>query len=334
MTFRSAGRSTSVLLAMAVLLIAAGCGGPSASQMPGGDRSGSVRLYTSTTQETVDAVLAAFAEAHPELSVELFRAPTGEINARIAAERREGGIRADVLWLSDPLSMQQYDGEDLLRTWTPAQLDVVPAEYRAARFWGTRLLNVVLVHAAGLDPAPRAWADLTDVAYRDAVAIIDPGFAGSAFGALGYFATSDGFGFDYYRELAANGAVQVSAPDEVVTGVAEGRFAAGMTLDTPAQAAVANGSPIEIVWPEPGAIAIYSPIAVFADAPNPSAAEALVDFILSEAGQEAIAATGFQPIWPGLEGPPVHGDQVAPDWAAIFDRQEELLEEYRSIFGA
>ena len=75
---------------------------------------GTITLYTSVTQDTVDAVLAALAEQHPGLAVEVFRAPTGELDARIASELRSGGIGADVLWVSDPLSLQRYDADGLL----------------------------------------------------------------------------------------------------------------------------------------------------------------------------------------------------------------------------
>lgn len=320
--------------AVALMLALSACAGISPSTGSATDGgSGAITIYTSTTQETVDAILAGFAEAQPGIEVEVLRAPTGEINARIGAERREGTVRGDVLWLSDPLSMQQHDADDLLRTWTPDEVDAVPEAYRTERFWGTRLLNVVLVHGIEVEPPPTAWTDLADPAYADSVAIIDPGFAGSALGALGYFAADRAFGLDFYRDLAANGADQLSAPDEVVAGVAEGRYEVGMTLETPAQAAVANGSPIEVVWPDPGAIAIYSPIAVFADSAQPAAAEAFVNFVLSEEGQAIIGAAGFQPIREGVAGPPVQGDQVAPDWPAIFDGSEVLLEEYRTIFG-
>lgn len=295
--------------------------------------TGTLRLYTSVTQDTVDAVLAAYADVAPDLTVEVFRAPTGELDARIAAERREGEIAADVLWGTDPLSVQAYAAEGLFAAWTPSEADAVPAEYRTETFWGTRLLNMVIVHRADLPDPPADWADLTDPALAGAVGIPDPGFAGSAFAVLGYFATDPDYGMDYYQRLADNGAVQVQAIPEVLTGVAEGRFAAGMTLDKSARDAIAQGSPVEIAWPASGAIAIYSPVAVFSGTEAEAAGRHFANFLLSREAQEAIASTGWQPIRADVDGPPIDGSQVSPEWTELFDRQEELLEEYRAIFG-
>lgn len=291
-----------------------------------------LRLYTTVTQDTVDAVVSAYREEHPGTTVDVFRAPTGELAARIAAEQREGGLQADVLWLTDPLSMQQYDDQDLLAPITSVEADAVPSQYRSDTFVGTRILNMVIVHQAGLDPAPTSWQDLTNPAYRGAVAFPDPSFAGSAFGALGYFALTKDFGIGYYRDLAANGAVQVQAPDEVTNGVAEGRFVAGMTLDNSARAAAEKGSPITVVAPEPGAIAIYSPIAVVADTANSAAATEFVSFVLTPPAQQAIAATGWEPVIDGVAWP--HDlPQVFPDWEEIAGRAGELLREYTDAFS-
>lgn len=295
--------------------------------------TGTIRLYTSVTQNTVDAVVAAYKAAHPAVTVEVFRAPTGELAGRIAAELREGRIRGDILWLTDPLSIQAYAGQGLLREWTPTGAADLDAAYRGETFWGTRLLNMVMIRGADVTPVPASWKDLAHPAYRDAVAIPDPGFAGSAFGALGYFALTDGYGLDFYRSLKANGAVQVKTPDEVTTGVAEGHFKVGMTLDNSARTAIGKGSPIELVWPDAGAIAIYSPIAVVGATENAPAAESFVELVLSDAGQRAIAGTGWQPVRPDAGGPQPGGPQVAPDWATAFGRQGELLAEYRAIFG-
>lgn len=303
------------------------------SPTPLPEPSGTVRLYTSVTQDTVDAVLAAYAEVAPDVTVDVFRAPTGELDARIAAELREGQIGGDVLWGTDPLSVQSYASQDLLEAWTPPEAVSVPEEYQTDTFWGTRLLNMVIVHQVELADPPADWKDLTGVAYADGVGIPDPGFAGSAFAALGYFATSEPFGMDYYRALADNGATQVQAIGEVLTGVAEGQFLAGMALDKTVRDAIAQGSPVELAWPTSGAIAFYSPVAVFADAQNQANGEHFANFLLTREGQAAIASTGWQPIRDDVDGPPIDGDQVSPDWPELFDRQEELLDEYRAIFG-
>lgn len=300
---------------------------------PAGEATNDViTLYTSVTQDTVDAVVGVYTRDHPEATVEVFRAPTGELNARLAAEQREGGIQADVIWLTDPLSMQQYDAEELLGDFTPAAVDQIPAEFRSDRFWGTRLLSMIIIKQAGLSPGVRGWDDLAAPAFAVA-AIPDPGFAGSALGAMAYLAMADGYGFDFYARLAANGGVQVNSPGDVVTGVAEGQFAVGMTLAFSARTAIAKGSPIEIVWPEPGAIVIYSPIAILATTAHPASAGAFVDAVLSRPGQEAIAGTGWQPVradvaW-DVEGGPI----VTPSWPDVFNRQDELLDAYRGIFG-
>ncbi len=295
--------------------------------------SGTITLYTSVTQGTVDAVVEAYGNAHPGVTVDVFRAPTGELAGRIATELRDGRIQGDILWLTDPLSIQAYAAQGLLRRWQPAEAAGIDAAFRGDTYWGTRFINMVIVRGTAVTPGPAAWLDLTDPRYKDAVGIPDPGFAGSAFGALGYFAQTDGFGLGFYEALKTNGATQVKSPDEVTTGVAEGRFKIGMTIDNSARTAIAKGSPIQLIWPSDGAIAMYSPIGVVDATENARAAESFVEFVLSEPGQEAIAATGWQPIRAGVGGPPVEGPQVYPDWEAAFGRQEELLAKYRAIFG-
>lgn len=234
-------------LSLVLAMLATACGSPETTATPGPE---TLRIYTTVTEATVNAVVEAFGAEHPEVTVEVFRAPTGEVLARIAAEIREGGVEADVLWLTDPLSMQQYEADGLLRTWDPSEIGAVPESYRTGTFFGTRLLNMVMVHHPDLANPPTDWSDLATV--EGVVAIPDPAFAGSAFGALAYFALTDAYGIDYYQSLKDNGAVQVQSPTDVVNGVAEGLYVAGMTLDQGARAAIADGSPLTLVWPASG----------------------------------------------------------------------------------
>jgi iron(III) transport system substrate-binding protein len=327
-------RRLTILVALA--LMAAACGGGGGGDTgQGGRPSGTVTLYTSVTQDTVDAVLAAYKTREPNVEVKVFRATTGQLNARLAADQRAGGIKADVIWHTDPLSMHQLAADDLLRRWTPSQASALDPGYKTDTYWGTRLLNMVIVYRAGLEPVPQRWSDLTNPVYRGAVAIPNPAVAGSAFGTLGYFAMEPGYGMDFYRKLKANGAVQVQGPPEVVNEVAGGRYKLGITLDNSARPLIARGSPIKVVWPEPGAIAMYSPIAVFDRTRNATAAESFTNFVLTPEAQVKIAGTGWEPIRPDVKGPakPAGAKQVVPDWTETFGRQAELLQQYRSIFG-
>lgn len=318
---RPASMRRLVLLLCAVVMAA--CGGDQ-----GGDATATLTIYTSVTQDTVDEVVALFEEAHPDATVEVFRAPTGELAARIASEQRSDGLQADVLWLTDPLSIQQYAADGILLSWEPGEVGAVPPEHRTDSFFGTRILNLVIVHQPGVEVGD--WGDLTAVDGQ--VALPDPGFAGSAFAALGYFAQSQAYGFGFYRELADSGGIQVQSPGDVVTGVAEGTYAAGVTLDRAARQAIEDGSPVEKTWPSSGAIAIYSPIAVVAGSDAEDLARAFVDHTLGMEAQQAIADTGWQPIRSDVAWE-AGGPSVNVDWSAAFNRQEELLEEYRSAFG-
>ncbi|MBA2700802.1 MAG: extracellular solute-binding protein [Chloroflexi bacterium] len=295
--------------------------------------SGTITLYTTVQQPVVDAVIAAFRITQPGIAVEVLRAPTGELSARIATELRDGQVQGDVLWLSDPLSMQSWRAQDVLQAWTPVNAAVFDPAEATDSFWATRILNIVIVTGTDVNPGPADWADLGDAAYEDGIALPDPAFAGSAFAALGYFALEPDYGLDYYRRLKANGAVQLKSPDEVVSAVAEGRFKAGITLDSSARAAVTKGSPVTMVWPPSGAISVYGPVAVVSGAKNLTAAEAFVEFLLSRAGQAVLGEAGQEPVLGDSGGPRPGGPQVRPDWSAVFGRQEQLLEEYQAIFG-
>jgi iron(III) transport system substrate-binding protein len=333
-------------VALPILLAAAGvaaCGSSpasntSASGTSAASTSQQLTLYTSVTQNTVTAVVNGFTKTDPDVKVSVFRATTGQLNARIAADEHSGGLRADVIWGTDPLSMESYAQQNLFRPWPLPGLAGVPAADKTTYFWGTRELYLVIVAHKGLTPMPQTWTALTSAVYKDQVALPDPAAAGSAFAALGYFDTAPGFGLSFYRALKANGAVQVSTIPEVVTDVAEGRYRLGITLDSEVRSAIAAGSPVVMDWPADGAISLYSPIAetVAATGGANTAARAFLRYVLSPAAQTAIGKTGWQPVLPGIAGPPrpAGATEVYPGWSALFGRQQQILQQYQAIFGA
>ena len=312
-----------------VALVAASC----SSNSSGGSKS-DLTVYTCASANVEQAVVKAYEGAHPGTKVNVFRAPTGQLNARVAGDLRSGGLRADVIWACDPLTMHGYDTQGLLADWTPADASDIPAAYRGPRFTGVHVLYMVAVVHEGTPP-PGAWSDLTGPAYRGAVALPDPSFAASALGTLGYLAAAPGYGLDFYKRLEANGAKQVNSPDDVLTGVEQGRYKAGITLANTAYAGQKKGSPIEVVWPAPGGVAIYGPIGVTTRKNRSSSAGDFASFVASRTGQKIMAGEGTYVAVPGQGGPPLPaGSPVAePDWPRLFGTYKSVLADYAAVFG-
>ncbi len=314
-------------LTLVSLLLATACGGT-----PLAAHAESLTLYTCVSDTTVQPVLREFEKIHPGRPLHLYRAPTGELNARVAGEVRSGGLKADVIWACDPLTMEGYLAHDLVGGWIP-KTDI-PATARTADYVGVAMLYMVAVNTKGTPPIG-SWSDLTDQEYRGGVALPDPKTAASALGALGYFAQDQRYGLDFYAALKKNGAVQVSTPDNVTTGVAEGVYRAGLTTANSAYAAQESGSPIEVVWPAPGAIGIYGPIALARHSGGSVAAKDFISFVTSKEGQTVIGQSGSYPTLPGVGGPtmPAGAPVVYPDWSTLSTQKGDLMGSYSRIFG-
>ena len=315
----------------AVLALALTACGGSDSEDASGDSS-AITVYTCVNDTTIAPVIKTFEKDNRGTDVKLFRAPTGDLNARIAGDVRSGGLRADLIWACDPLTMQDYVKQGLVGGWTPET--PISSKYRTDDYVGVALLYMVAVSGEGV-PQPKSWSGLTGPAYKGGVAVPDPGVAASALGALGYFANDPDYGTGFYSALRKSGAEQVATPDDVVTGVAEGTYDAGITIANSAYAAKENGSPIEVTWPEPGAVAIYGPVALAKDTENADAAKSFISYVASKKGQEQIGESGSYPTLTGVASPtkPEGAPVVLPDWAELSADKDALLAKYQKIFG-
>ncbi|MGI8645540.1 MAG: extracellular solute-binding protein [Nocardioides sp.] len=321
------GRSASVIATLAVLL-AAGCGSDDALSS-----SDTMTLYTCASDTTIQPIIEKF-ESDSGTQVDLFRAPTGELNARVAGDVRSGGLQADVVWACDPLTMQGYVDQGLVGGFVPEDVSAIPEEFRTEEYVGAAVLYMLVVHGEDV-PAPTSWSDLTGEEYADGVAVPDPALAASALGALGYFSQDPGYGLDFYQALSDNGATQVSTPDDVTVGVAEGVYKAGITIEKSAFVAEQDGSPIGVVAPEPGAIAIYGPIALATDSADSTSAQDFINLVLSEEGQTIIADSGASPASADVPSQvlPEGTKTISPDWTSLGAQTDDLLADYQKIFG-
>lgn len=100
-----------------------------------------------------------------------------------------------------------------------------------------------------------------------------------------------------------------------------------------------SGSPVEIVYPAEGAAFLPATIQVIKGAPNPAAAEAFIDFIISEQGQTIISEeTAGRPLREGIVKPglPALADipTVQEDGPYVAAHRDEIVGKYRAILEA
>lgn len=339
------------LLAVATLTAAAcapAAQGPAGGQpgpaSPSPERavSGQFTLYTSVPQNIASRIEQSLAKRHPDLKVTIFRAGTGEVVAKLAAEHRAGAIQADVVWVAEPSTYEELKRQDLLLKFTPREADRLAAELKDPEgfYYAGRLINTVIIYNTNLvRTPPQGWKDLLRPEFKDKVGLPTPAASGAAVAFVGALSKSPDFGYDYFRQLRANGAVQVRNNTEANQKVARGEHMAAATLDFMVRELKATGSPVDMVWPREGAIFTPSPVGIIRTSKNQEAAKAFVDYILSQQGQRDMVEVGsFLPVRDDV-APPAGAPKLSEvkrfslDWKDITARTEEIKAQFTTIFG-
>ncbi len=303
-----------------------------------GEIAGDITLYTSVPQGIVDRIQADFMDRYPEINLEVFRGPTGDIMTRIATEQEAGEIQGDVVWVAEPSTYEIWKDDGVLQQFEPAESDELADDMKDPDryYYAGRQINMVIGYNPNeVDNPPTNWSDLVDEDYGT-MGFPTPLNSGAAVAAVA--ALADRYGWDYLESFAENGGVQVSNNGTVRDRIVTGEYGAGVFLDYMARQAEADGSPMSHVWPEDGAVFIPSPLAIFEDSENAEAAELFVDYILSMEGQETVVREGnFYPVRPDVdppEGAPGLDElsSLPIDWADVAENAEEIEDRWTEIF--
>jgi iron(III) transport system substrate-binding protein len=313
--------------------------------------SGEVVLYTSMPDDVVDRLEGVIEQRFPDLEGEVWlgaldreaialkvvRGRTADIQKRIAEEIDNGGIKADLIWLAEPSPYETYKEMGLLASYEPpADAPIPPGYVDTDGFYvAARIISMVVAWNTSLWPEGLTdWPDLHDVELT-AFPAPESGAARATIKAL-----IDKYGQQFFTTLATGGMISVASNGAARDGVADGTFEAVAVLDYMARDAKATGSPIDFAYPASGTVLIPSPIAITADARNPTAAKAVVDFILSQPGQHIIVQIGnFYPVRSDVASPvgapPL--DTITAlnvDWSTLPAEIDAISALWERLFGA
>lgn len=277
-----------------------------------------ITVYTSEPQEKIDAIVADFNVAQPDVTVEVFRAGTGDLTARIEAERTTGDVQADILLAADSATFETYKAEDLLLAYSPADVDSLNQDVvdPDGFYVGTRIIPTVIAYnTAAIDSPPTSWADLTDSEYAGKITMPNPDVSGAAAYNAAVWLDNADLGDEWLVDLAANKPVIADSNGPVSQAVAAGTQPVGVVVDYLVRELKAAGSPIDVAYPTEGVPYVSQPVGIFASTDEQAASEAFVDYLVSAEGQELAVEQSYLP---------VRNDVGTPDGAPAMDEIEIL----------
>jgi iron(III) transport system substrate-binding protein len=262
-------------------------------------------LYTSQPNEDAQATVDGFMAANPDIKVDWVRDGTPKIMAKLQAEIAAGNPVADVLLIADTVTLERLKEAGKLMAYKSPEA----ANYDASLFdadgyyYSTKLITTGIVYNTSAALKPTSWKDLTKPEAKGLVTMPSPLTSGAALIHAQTLAGVDGLGWDFYKDLAGNGATAAGGNGAILKAVASGEKAYGVIVDYMPIREKAKGAPVEFVFPAEGVSAVTEPVGILSTAKNAEAAKKFVDYVLSEKGQEGFLKLGYIPARNGMKVP-------------------------------
>ena len=277
--------------------------------------SPSVVVYCSRDQLYAEPVLNAF-ERETGIRVEAIydtgATKTVGLTNRLLEERNHP--RADVFWSSDTGRTVVLQQAGILAPFQSPGAESIPVAFRDPDgYWtGFSARARVIIYNTDLvpaDQAPRSIFELSDERWRGQVALGTPylGTMASHHTAL-YLALGRDAALTWLSDLIANDARIVVGNTAVRDIVSQGAMAVGVIDTSDAFEAMADGLPVDIVYPDQdgiGAMLIPNTIALIAGGHHPDEGRRFVDYMLRPETEAVLAASRSAqiPLHPGVPVP-------------------------------
>ena len=251
-------------------------------------RAGEITVYTALEEDDVRVYLDAFAKAKPDIKVNLLRLSTGDLIARILAEK--ANPRHDVIWgtaltqISDPRILEMAE------PYRPPGIDAVKTQFKDPqnRWFATTgyfagfCVNTEVLKKNNL-PMPASWQDLLNPVYKGQ--IVMPNAASSGTGYLQIVSLlqmkGEEKGWQFLKDLDRNMAQYIKSGSRPCKMAAAGEYAIGLSFAFSGVKQIMEGYPVKLVIPSEGAGYEIEVSMLMKTAKNKADAKQFLDWLLT-----------------------------------------------------
>lgn len=294
----------------------------------------SVTLYTAGPASLAKSIAGAFT-VKTGIKVDVYQATSGDVLARLEAEKSQP--RADVVVLASWGEGLAVRERGLVLAYNSAEANKVRPQWSDGGLiaqGGAGLAIILNTDQVKKEQYPKSWFDLGAPSWKDSLTMPDPTLSGSAAEFLAIFVQVHGQkAWKLFEDMARNGLVvpgpNNAALNPVLSGAKKGTIA-GVDYITYDQ--IAKGEKLTIHYPQDGTVVALRPIFVQQGAPHRDDAQRLVDFMLTQEGQTAVAKTFLIPARGEIRAlRPVPGDfkMLTPDWVFVKKNQADIVSRFR-----
>jgi iron(III) transport system substrate-binding protein len=249
-------------------------------------------IYTSSYKEVLEIYKPELKKAFPELEIDWYQAGSEAVAARVLAEQRGDGVKADLLMTSDLFFYQELKKAGQLQPFSAANASKLPSGYidDQKMFAINRFpVMVIAVNTRKISSKdrPAGFHDLVDPKFKDKITMPSPLESGTTLASALYFFNS--FGEDYFKGLRKNNILAAGGNGAALARVQSGEKPVAIVLmENVLQAREKGNDFIEYIVPQEGALAIPSPLAIFKNSQNVEWANKVFDWFLSDAAQPVL----------------------------------------------
>jgi iron(III) transport system substrate-binding protein len=278
-----------------------------------------VVVYTSLeNEEVVEYIKQAKAEL-PDLEIQAIRLSTGELGARILAEKNNP--QADCVWGWAVTNLEEFVPRKMIKAYKPAGWDKIPAHFKdpggnwtaidlyAAAF----VINTKTIEKKNL-PMPKGWQDLLNPVYKDKLIMPNPASSGTGFLQVASLLemldpdyktkpVEENKAWDFLKKLDENMGQYIKSGSKPAKLTAAGEYAIGCSFAYVYSSLKKKGFPVTMVLPEEGAGFELEANALLEGARHEEAAKKFLDWAISKSAMNGYAKFKLGVTYPGIPGP-------------------------------
>ena len=328
---RRKNKISKLLLSMTIMsVVLAGCGSKTSSDQgntsSGGDQV--LTVYTARSESLNNAVIPNF-EKDTGIKVDIIVAGTGELTKRVESEKNNP--MGDIFWAADETMLSGK--KDLFMEYvSPEDANMMESFKNKTGYFSPAFADptvfIVNKNLIG-DIRMKGFQDLLNPELKGKIAFGDPANSSSAFQSLAamLYAMGDGDpmsdkAWDFVEAFIKNlDGKMTSSSGQLHKSVADGEYPVGLTWEDPVANYIKNGAPVDVVFPEEGAIFPGESVQIIKDAKNVENAKKFVDYMLSEKIQNLVGSE--LTVRPLREGSTLASYMVPTDDIKLVDNYDE-----------